>query len=143
MIVRTIEILLEYMATILCLHKVGRKKFSISTMAVAIFIIDLVIMLLIDKEIVNFYCKLIVLGFLLLYSRVKIANSWKKSIGIYILVMLIMMVLQYFVFLVFSIIQLPIQSMKLRGLIINFVVFIILALWKESYYRIIYSRLRN
>lgn len=143
MVIRTIEILLEYLAIILCIHKIGKRKLDISISLIIIFIINLITMFLIDKKVLNASCKLFVLGCILIYVRKKIAKSWKVSIGLYVGVLLSVMALQYVIYLLFYILQVPIQTMPLRGVLVNFVICVLVLLWKESFLKILFGKMKE
>lgn len=143
MIVRTIEMLLEYMATILCLYKISRKKFQIDIYIPLLFLIDFTVLLLIDKGVMTSIYKLIVYVCILIYTRSKIENTWKAAIKDYVLVMLSMMVLQYMIYFILSALRVPLGKMKIRGIIINCLICCFLVVWKESYFKLICKKLKE
>ena len=79
MVVRTIEILLEYFSIMCCLYKIPKEKMRINVGMILVFIIEWMLMVFFQDEIVLWVKKFSVYGSILLYSRIFISKSWKKT----------------------------------------------------------------
>ncbi len=140
MVVRTIEILLEYFSIMYCLYKIPKEKIRINVGMILVFVIEWMLMVFFQDEIVLWVKKFLVYGSILLYSRIFISKSWKKTTKIVGLMTVIISTLQLiFLFIV----TLCFGKEKYLGMIVNALVFLSCILWKEKYSKIIANTLKK
>lgn len=133
MAVRTMEILLEFLATILCVQKLSGIKVKLDIYLGVLFFVDFIILLMIDKGVLVPFWKTIIYFGIMVYIYRSLIKSWKTTTKIFTLVMLYMMIMQYSFYFILGAFHIPLGKMQFRGIIINFLTCVFLELWKEKY----------
>ncbi len=116
MIVRFLQILTEYFAMILCVHKVSKKQIEFSWHSLLDFF--LWVTLIIVGENIRFG-KLILYIYLFTYVKVRITQNWKKAIRPFVVTMCAIPMLQLVIYSIISIKMMQIFNIYLVGTIIN------------------------
>ncbi len=130
MIVRFLQILTEYFAMILCVHKVSKKQIEFSWHSLLDFF--LWVTLIIVGENIRFG-KLILYIYLFTYVKVRITQNWKKAIRPFVVTMCAIPMLQLVIYSIISIKMMQIFNIYLVGTIINVLMIIIFAIWRQEY----------
>lgn len=133
MIVRTIEILLEYISIILCIHKTAGESISLNSGLVTLGVINWTIMILISYGYLPSYSKFFIFISILFYIRIKVAKNWEKVIRIYGIMLIIIMTSQIILFYLAKLLIPNILETKYKGLLINLVICVIIISWKKKY----------
>ena len=143
MIVRTIEILLEYICFLISIYKFAKRKFGIDKWTIGLFLIEWIVMIFIIKGMVPPSFKLVIhMGFFV-YIKIKFGMKWRNTISVYGLTLLSIMTLQMLLFYVFKILKLGVLDTEMKGCIINSIIIICLILWKEEYKNTIIKKLKS
>lgn len=145
MIIRTMELLFEYMALVLCIHKVAKKKVEVNIWMFLPFIIEWICVFLSTMGTISIVCKILVLGGIFLYTKIKLVETWKKAgniFGIGILLVLSLQVLQYYL-IEFLPQFLQLCIVKYEMILININICMLSFFWKEKYVNAIVVRLNK
>lgn len=133
MIVRTIEILLEYISIILCIHKISDVKIKINKWNIGLFCIDYIAMMGVSYGILSPFCRCIVYGLIVIYIKIATDKEWNKSISIFGSVMMIMISLQFIIFYFLKILHFDFVVVE-PGSLINLVICVLVCTWKQQYF---------
>ena len=79
MIVRTIEILLEYISIILCIHKIENLKIGINIWNIILLLIDFIVMQCVNYKVVEPYSRCLIYFLLLVYIRIMTEKNWMSD----------------------------------------------------------------
>lgn len=121
----------EYLVTILCLHKVARKQIKISWHS---FLYSACYMILLYIGEKNSFGKFFLYAYLLIYTRIRVVDTWKSAIKAYAVTMCVVPMLQLFFYGVVSDIIQNASSVYLSvAIIINILIIIFFIVWKEKY----------
>ena len=137
------ELLVEYIALMLCIYKVAKQKIKFSLWIFFPFLIEWAYVIWNETGKISIVCKIIVLIGIFMYTKIKIGKTWKRTLnafGIGILVMLSLQVLQYYL-LKFIVKSSYIAQYEI--IIVNFNICIFAFLWKEKYSNVIMSKLNK
>lgn len=137
MVSKTIELLLEYMALILCIHKVAKQKFKLNVWLIVLFAFEWIFMMLITEEMTSPYCRMLIHVCLLIYTKKKVVETWGKAIGAYGISLIITMAFQilfYYCFKVLLVCNIKIQNEEILS---NSIICCLLYFWKEKYSNVI------
>ena len=137
------ELLVEYMALMLCIYKVAKQKIKFSLWIFFPFLIEWAYVIWNETGKISIVCKIIVLIGIFMYTKIKIGKTWKRTLnafGIGILVMLSLQVLQYYL-LKFIVKSSYIAQYEI--IIVNFNICIFAFLWKEKGYYLYLYRCRS
>lgn len=141
MVVRTIEILLEYISIILCLYKIAKVKIRFNFWLIILFLIEAFLFGLNGMRKVPVQYELIIVLLQFLYTKFYFKNTWKKSITIYGTMLIITMLLQLLCFYICKILLIDIKEIEYSGIWVNIVVCIVIGIWKDKYIRILVNKL--
>lgn len=141
MIVRTIEMLLEYISIILCLYKIANVKFKFNYWLIILFLIEAFLFGLngMIKVPVEYEFLIVLLQFL--YTKFYFRKSWKKAITIYGTMLITVMLLQLLYFYIFKVLSIDIKKLEYSGILVNLLICVLICLWHEKYIRFIVSKL--
>ncbi len=141
MIIRTMELLFEYMAIVLCIHKVAKKKVKINLWLFLPFFAECIFVVCNNMTAMPTLCRFVIFSGIFLYIRVKVVDSWKETINVCGIMMIIVMALQVLQYYILSFIVKEMFIIKFQGIIVNFNICILCLFWKEKYKNIIIVRL--
>ena len=131
MIAIAVEIITEYIGVMLCIHKVAGKKIKISWQSLFDFACCAILLYIGEK---NNFSKIFLYAYLLIYTRIRVANTWKLAIKSYVVTMCAVPILQLFLYGVVSDIIQDASSVYLAvAIIINILIIIFFIVWKEKY----------
>lgn len=132
MIVQFLKIFTEYVSIILCLYKVTRKEIRLSWWRLFDFICWIVIIFATEKI---FWGKLVVYTYLFIYTRIRVADTWKKAIKSFCVMMCIIPMSQLLIYTVIGNVMLFLDlfNVYLVAIIVNISIITFLFLWKEKY----------
>lgn len=139
MVVRTIEIVLEFIATVICIQKLSGIKIKHNIYLVILFFIDYGILMAIDSSVLPAFGKLFIYLGMIVYIYFFTVQSWKSVIKIFTLVMLCMMILQYSCYFILRVFHVPLGEMQIRGIMINILVCFFLLFWRKRYYKLTFG----
>lgn len=134
MIVKFLEIFTEYISIIFCIHRVAEKQFKISWRSLLDFVIYMILMFI--AESINLG-KVILYMYWFLFMRVRVADTWKKTLKSYCIMMCVVPMLQLLVYAAVGETLAKIFSMYLVMIIVNILIILLFALWKEKYITIL------
>ena len=143
MVVRTIEILLEFFAIILCIHRAAGKKLKFNRSIVILGCLDLVGMILISYGFLPNYIKLLVFITILLYTKTTIVKMWDKAIKVYGTMLIVIMTSQIILFYFIRLFAQELLETNYVGIIINFVICVLIFCWKKRYATFIVNLLNS
>ena len=131
MIATAVEVITEYVSVILCIHKVAGKKIKISWRSLFDFACCAILLYIGEK---NNFSKIFLYAYLLIYTRIRVANTWKLAIKAYVITMCTIPMLQLLLYAIISdTIQEIVNIYVLAAIIINILIIIFLIFWKEKY----------
>lgn len=136
-----IEMLFEYISFILCIHKIAKKKLKLDIWLIVPFLIEMLVILLNNRDKIPVWYKLIVFGGLFLYTKIKVVGTWNKAVSVYGIMLIVIMslqLLQYY-FLKFFMHKLIIRE----GIIVNINICLVILLWKEKYSKVIMAKINE
>lgn len=143
MVVRMIEILLEYSCFILCIHKLVKRKVVLEKYAIFLLGLEMVCMLAISKSILPpNYKVLLHIGFMI-YVKVRFDFLWRKVFIVYGKMLVVIMTLQMFFYYMIKLIRLNLIDEELYGCVINGIIIFCLCIWKEEYKQDAIRKLKN
>lgn len=129
MIVRTIEMLLEYISIILCIHKAAKEKIEVNCWLVSIFLLEWGL-LYTENALIFQTGKIIIYICLLMYTNKIVGGNWRETIKIYGTMFFAIVLLQL---LGMFIISHFFDNKEYYGTIINGFICICIFLWKKEY----------
>lgn len=143
MIIRTLELLFEYIALTLCIHKVAKQKIKLNLCILLPFLIEWINAIWSDTGKISIACKFTVLGGIFLYTKIKVVKEWKLAVtafGIGVLVVISLQALQYYLFEILIKTSFIVQY---EVIIVNFNICILASLWKEKYNSMLMAELNK
>ena len=126
------EILLEYISIILCIHRVCQKKVKIDKWILGLFVFELSTIFLIEVEKIPAFGKMLIYVVLLLYIRTHVVNSWVAVIKVYGITLVSVTALQLIVYYLLKILHFSLINTRFGGIIINSIIFVIVLLWNKN-----------
>lgn len=133
MVVRTIEILLEFIGIIICICRILRQKERLGIWIVVLGGIDLCIGLGVAVGILKPWCKILVHISIICYIKKKKMCKWSKAIGVYGCAILCLTIMQMICYYSLKIITLRIENIGYEAILSNTFIVVVLALFKEKY----------
>lgn len=143
MIVRTIEILLEYICLMLCSYTIAKKEIKVNNKIVLLFISELIIMQAIACGIVEQQFKLLVHCLLFIYVRKELAKTWNNTIRIYGIMLIVLMILQIVGYYIIRIFLNKMVDTDYTGTIINLFACIIVYMWRTHYNKLVDEKINS
>lgn len=143
MVVRTIEILLEYICLMLCLYNISKKKIKNNFEIVLLFFLDLIIMQAIAFGIVKQQFKLFVHFLIFLYTKKELQKSWSGAIKVYGIMLIILMALQIVGYYILRIFSINLIDKKFTGTLINLFACIIICIWTRKYKKLTKEKINS
>ena len=140
MIVRTIEMLLEYASIILCIYKAAGERIKFNCWLPSIFIIEWFMIIFLDNKTIAGLGKIIVYIVLVFYIKYKVTQNWEKAIKVYGSVIVTIVILQIILYLLLTFL---IPNIQYSGIYINLFSCIIILFGKEKIDKMISTKLRN
>lgn len=131
MVVRTIEMLLEYAAIILCIHKLAGLKVGMNKWNIVLGVIDYIVMMLVSYGIISPYIRCGIYVLIVIYIKLVAKESWNKAISIFGSVMIAVVSLQFVVFYLFKIMHLNLSN---PGILINGMICVVCCIWRQRYF---------
>lgn len=133
MVVRTIEVLLEYICLMLCLHNVTKKDIKINFRMVSLFLCEWTIMQAISCGILSQKFKIFVHCFVFLYIKKELAKTWNDAIKIYGIMLIIIMSLQIMGYYILRACSSKIVNTEYTGILINLLGCVIIFICGKRY----------
>lgn len=131
MIATAVEIITEYISIILCIHKIARKRIRISWQSLFFFGCYVILIYLREKY---GFSRLFLYAYLLVYTRIRVADTWKLAIKAYVVTMCVIPMLQLLLYAMITDVNQEIVNIYvLVASIINILIIIFLIVWKEKY----------
>lgn len=140
MVVRTIEMLLEYVCIILCIYRIAKEKVRINKCLILIFLLEWVLATLVNKGAMSLQVKLLIYLSILIYTKRYVVKNWGNTIKVYALMTVVIFSLQL-IFL--YIVTIFFDNEQYVGMVINILIAMFLILWNEKYWKHILKRLNN
>lgn len=131
MIIKFLEIFTEYVSIVLCIHRVAKKQFKISWFD---FVIYMALMFVLES--VNLGKPLLYV-YWFLYTWTRVSITWKKAIRPFVITICTIPILQLLIYAIISDMTPDIFSIYVWAVIINILIIIFLALWKEEYLNVL------
>lgn len=131
MVVRTIEILLEYVSIVLCIHKLAGLKVGINKWNIVLGAIDYIVMLLVSYGIISPYIRCVIYALIVIYVKLVVKESWNKAISIFGSVMITIVSLQFTMFYLSKIMRLDSTN---PGILINGMICVVCCIWRQRYF---------
>ncbi len=129
MVVRTIEMLLEYISIILCIHRIAREKVKIDYWMIIIFLLEWG-SLYADNVFITQIGQIVIYICLLVYTKKVVVYDWHIALKVYGAMVLIIIALQLIG--LFLIVQFY-TNKEYYGLLINITICLGVFFWKEKY----------
>lgn len=136
MVVRIVEILTEYIAIILCIHKIADKKIKFHRLIVLLFMLEVSIIMMIDLWGISRGYELIVFAGIFLFVKNKIANRWSKAIEVYGISLVCITILQMILYWIFKVMNIGVMRTQYGGAMINGTICLGILKWKNRYWNI-------
>lgn len=130
MILSFLEAFTEYIGIILCIHKVSNKQIRINKKSLFDIICYMILMFSVGN--VDFG-KIMIYAYLFIYIKIRIADSWKKTLKPFAIVMCAIPMLQLMIYAAISEVIPDAFNVYLVGIIINIFIIIVFLIWKEKY----------
>ncbi|MBQ6888838.1 MAG: GHKL domain-containing protein [Lachnospiraceae bacterium] len=143
MVIRTIEMLTEYICLIICIHKIAKKKVEFSLGMLFPFIVEWTYVLVSNVAKIPIECKLLIFCGIFFYTRIKIVKSWNKTINICGSVFIIVMFLQVLQYYLLKLLTKELFITQYEGVVLNINICLLLLFWKEKYSNIIVAKLNK
>lgn len=140
MVVRTIEMLLEYISIILCIHRTAREKIKINGLVILIFLFEWLMMIAFSNEMISNAGRGMVYIALLGYIKYNVTRNWEKAIKVYGNMIVTIVVLQVILFLILTLLFADLQYL---GIYINVISCLIIFWGKEKIENVIITKLNN
>ena len=134
MIATAVEIITEYISIILCIHKIARNRIRISWQSLFFFACYVILIYLREKYGLS---RLFLYAYLLVYTRIRVADTWKIAIKAYAVTMCVIPMLQLLLYAIISNKVLKTFNGYFKGMIINTLIVLLLLMWKERYLTIL------
>lgn len=131
MVVRTIEIVLEFIATVICIFKLAGLKVEINKWNSFLGVVNWVVMMPISYGIISPYIRCLMYVFMVAYIKFILKKSWNKAISIFGSAMITIVSLQFVMFYLVKITHINLSN---RGILINAMICIICCIWRERYF---------
>lgn len=132
MVVRMIEILLEYLSIILYIHKVAKKNVNFNVWITGLGLFNLILLLCISYRGVPGYFRVLIYICLFLYVKKKIFSAWDKAVKVYVGMLICVVLLQIVIYFVFKMLRLDVLNTQYGGVFINATICCILYGWKQK-----------
>lgn len=132
MVIRTIELLLEYIGIILCIYRIEKQKPKLDWQIVGILGLDWVIMFGQMLEDVRKWNKLLIYILLLLYMKAHFKNTWAKTLQRYGVMFVTIPTLQIIFYYGIKILFPSMLLTDYKGIVINAFSCLVLFMYKEE-----------
>lgn len=143
MVVRTIEMLLEYICFLLCIHRLLKQKVLFEKYAVGLFLVEWIIMTAIIKGVMPQSFKLLIHIGWVVYIKIRFSLSLSKSIVTYGKMLIIIMTMQMLCYYMFKIVRVNVLETQFKGCVLNSIIVICLCIWKDEYKNVVFSKLTS
>lgn len=143
MVIRTMEMLFEYICLVLCIHKIAGKKVQINLWVILPFLMEWILVVLSSIFKISLGYKFIVVAGILLYIKVKVVGTWKKAVNVCGTMLIIILSLQVMQYYLFKFLILESVFGEYEGIIVNINICLLLLLWKEKYGNIVISKINK
>ena len=140
MVVRTIEMLLEYVCIILCIHRIAKKKVRINECLVLTALTEWILIVLLNKKALLLPVKLLIYFSILVYIKRYVVKRWGQAVKLFILVTIVIFSCQLFFLYMVTIFC---DNEQYIGMIVNVLIGMVMLFWKEIYWKSILKRLNN
>ena len=133
MVVRTIEMLLEYVCLIICLHKMSKNKIKFDLVVISIGFFEWIIVQAMAFGILAQSFKFLIHVCLLVYTRKKLVDGWVKATRVYGIMLIVLMTLQIVGYYLLRIFSAKVIGYEYRGIIINVFICVLISAWRDKY----------
>lgn len=131
MVVRTIEMLLEYVCIILCIYRKMKIDIRINLWIIMIFVFEGIGIWFFNMQKIPFAYKVLVFFFLLCYVKFYLKKSWKDTIIIFGTMVIAILFLQLIGFYILKIFNIDINIFRYSGILVNSICCLIISLFNE------------
>ena len=143
MVSKTIELMLEYISFILCIYKISKKTIKINVWMILPFFMEWIYVLGSTEVIIPIGYKIIIFCGLFLYTRIKVVDTWNKTINVCGMMLIVVMALQLFQFYIFKFFSQRLFITPYEEIIANINICLLIVLWKEKYSSAIIKKLNE
>lgn len=143
MIVRTIEILLEFISIILCIHRVAGKKIKFNIWLIGLGIFEIILMFLIAFSDWGWYFRIFIYVGIFLYVRKNVVNSWDKAVKAYGIMLVSIISLQIIVYFLFKLLRLNVLNTYYGGIAINAMICLFIRVWNPKYFNLLVNKIKS
>lgn len=140
MVVRVVEILTEYIAIILCLYKVAHKRIRADIAIAVLFLVELIIVLLIDLKCMSRAYEMIALIGIYIFVKIKIANKWSNAFVVYGRTLVYITICQIILYWIFKAMDIGVMKTEYGGIVVNSTICLGIWKWKNAYWNIILEK---
>ena len=133
MIVECIEVILEYLTIVMCMHKIVNKKFKLDRWIILTYFLVQIILILIWQGVIQQNCKLIIYIGLLLYAKKNLVDKWSKAMGLVGITVILVCIMQLLAYIIYKFFALDLAVMRYGVLSANVFVLLVIGLWKTKY----------
>lgn len=132
MIISFLEIFTEYISIILCIHKAAGKRIRLNWWSLFDFVCWLMLIFMGEKIV---FGKLLPYVYLFVYTRIRVADTWKKTVKPFCIMMCTIPMLQLLIYSIIGdiMVRLNVFNVYLVAIIVNVLIVIFLFLWKKKY----------
>lgn len=139
MVVRTIEMLLEFIGIVICICRILRKRECFNIWILILGGIDLGIGLGVAAEILKPWCKIFVHISIICYLKKRMVRQISEAIGVYGCAILCLIIMQIICYYFFKIVGLGIEVIGYAAILSNILIIIALIFFKEKYIKVIWK----
>ncbi len=143
MIIRMVELLLEYMSLILCIHKIAKKKITFCMWLIVPFLLEGIWVLWSNGDTMPVGYKLFIFGGLFIYTKIKVTDTWHKAINVFGTMLIVIMFLQLLQYYLFKLVTQEFYITRYGEIIANINICLLIMLWRGEYGRIIVAKLNK
>ncbi len=133
MIIEILQIVMEYVCFILCIHKLAKKKVNNWWILLVYILVECLFVLLCNRGVLPALIKPILMIGFLFYTRLYVVNTWFKACTVFGVSMLVIISLQLLQMYLFSYVGEELLPSQGRGIAANAVILVCIVLWNEKW----------
>lgn len=143
MVVKFIEIFLEYLAIVLCMHKIARKEFIFNKWFIVFGLLIEIVLLLITGGMISKVWKTVIYICLFWYAKGNISEVWSKAVSITGAACILVIAFQLLIYLVLMGCNINFIDMEYGVVGINLIIVAVIREWKEKYRKVIVNKINK
>lgn len=129
MIVNFLKLFTEYVGIVLCIYKTVNKKIKFNWISLFDFLFYMMLILVLNN---TSFGNLVLYVYWFLYIRIRIVDTWKRTVKSFVIMMCVIPVLQLLIYSVISENMQKFFGINSMGLSVNILVIFLLLLWQEK-----------